>query len=276
METSPPTAAELRAYLDLLGVEAEPPSLPALRRLVRAHLVRVPFETVSKLHYLHTLGLRDVPPLALFLDGIRGLGFGGTCYSSNLHLSRLLRALGYRARLCGADMPSGEDVHAAVVVTLGGHDWLVDAGYAALLLAPLALDATREQVVRSGLERWVLRPRDERGCSRLEHWHGDEHVHGYLLKPWEVAPERFDGAVSDSFRPDATFMNAVLAVRCFPRRTVTILNLTVVRADARRAKAERLADREALAAALVRELGMPADVVRGSLAQLGELGAVHG
>lgn len=272
MENLVLTSPEIGSYLEVLGLAAERPTLGALKRLVRAHLLRIPFETISKLYYLHRIGLRDVPPLGLYLEGIRRFGFGGTCYSNNLHFSRLLRALGYHAVLCGADMPSGEDVHAAIVVTIRAHDWLIDTGYAAPLLAPLALDLERVQEVRAGTDRWVLCPRNEQGHSRIEHWRGDDQVHGYTLKPGPVSARSFDRVVQESFRPEATFMNAVLAVRCLPRRTVTIHDLTVARATARSVRVVRLLDRAALASSIEREIGIPASITREAIATIPSLG----
>ncbi len=276
MQTAPLTAAESRRYLAVLHVEHAAPGMVALRRLVRAQLLRVPFETVSKLWYLRRYGLRDVPDLDLYLDGIRRHRFGGTCFSNNLHFWRLLRALGYEATLCGADMPSGPDVHAAIAVTVGGRDWLVDAGNAAPFLAPLPLDVDRPQEVRYGVDRWVLQPRDGGGRSRSEVWRAGEQVHGYTLKPGQVSPDRFDRVVRDSFRPQATFMNAVLLVRCFPRHLVRILNLEVTRATRTRSRTATLAGREAFVAAVEREIGTPARITAEAIAGIGRFASVYG
>ena len=276
MQTAPLTAAEVRRYLAVLGVERAAPGVTALRRLVRAQLLRIPFETVSKLWYLRRYALRDVPDLDLYLDGIRRYRFGGTCYSNNLHLWRLLRALGYDATLCGADMPAGHDVHAAIAIGAGGREWLVDAGNAAPFLVPLPLDLDRPHEVRWGDSCWLLRPRDGEGRSSVEVWHHGEHVHGYTLKPGQVAPETFDRVVRDSFRPQATFMNAVLLVRCHPRRLVRILNLEVTRATRTRSSTAALADRDAFVAAVEREIGIPARITAAAIAGIERFGGVYG
>lgn len=276
MQTAPLTAAEMRRYLAVLGLEREAPGLAGLRRLVRAQLVRVPFETVSKLWHLRRRGLRDVVDLDLYLDGIRRLGFGGTCYANNLHFWRLLRALGYDATLGGADMPSGQDVHAAITVTAGGRPWLVDAGNAAPFLAPLPLDLDCPHELRWGADRWVLRPRDLDGHSTVEVWRGGEHVHGYTLKPGQVTPDSFDRAVRDSFQPRATFMNAVLLVRCFPRRFVRILNLELTRATRARTRTVALAGRAAFVAAVERDIGIPERITAEAIAPIDRFGSVYG
>src|SRR5512143_789806 len=100
-----PPAGLYADYLRLLGLRPRVPSLEALTELTGAHLVRVPFENVSKLYYLY----------------------------------RLLENLGYRVRLCGADM-SRPDVHLVIVVTVEGHEYVVDGGYGAPFLAPLPRD----------------------------------------------------------------------------------------------------------------------------------------
>jgi arylamine N-acetyltransferase len=46
----------LEMCLSTLEVEPAPPSLGHLRRLVRAQLIRVPFENITKLHLKKTLG----------------------------------------------------------------------------------------------------------------------------------------------------------------------------------------------------------------------------
>ena len=275
MDDSPLSAGQVRRYLELLGIERERPSLAALRALVHAHALRIPFETVSKLYYLRTRGLAEVVDVELYLEGIRLRSFGGTCYSNNLHLWRLLAALGYDATLCGADMPAGEDVHAAITVAVRGRDWLVDAGNAAPFLAPLPLGLDRPWVLQHGVGRYVLSPRDAQGRFRLEVWQGEEAVHWYLLKPGMVAPDSFDRAVANSFRPDATFMNAVLLVRCHPRRLVRIVNLSLVRATRSRRVVEPLADREAFVAAVEREFGIAARVCREAIAGIPTFGMLY-
>ncbi|HXX64100.1 MAG TPA: arylamine N-acetyltransferase, partial [Bacteroidota bacterium] len=111
----PLTQQQIDLYLEALELSEQDPSLPALQDLVRAHLERVPFENISKLYYMQRFGLKEMPPLERFLEGIRRYHFGGTCYSNNYYLNRLLLSLRYDVRLCGADM-SSPDVHIVNIV----------------------------------------------------------------------------------------------------------------------------------------------------------------
>ena len=253
-----------------------PPTEAALGALMRAQLMRAPFENLSKLLYRNRLGLRGVPDLERYLEGIRRFNLGGTCYPSAFHFYRLLRALGYDAALCGAAMPSGEDVHVAITVALEGRELLVDVGYGARFLEPLARDSARDVAVEYGEDRWVLRPRDGEGRSRLDAYRGGRQIHGYRIDPTPRTVEHFDRVVGASFADDATFMNAVMLVRHKASESVAIYNLDLVRSTRTACTTERLAGRPELVAAVEREFGIPAEVTKEALAGLGPLRDIHG
>lgn len=218
------TGAEVERYLRILGAAPERPSTEALRRLVRAQLCRGPFENVSKLYYARQHGRHDLPCLELLLDGIERHRFGGTCYANNFHFFRLLRALGYEATLCGADMGSGPDVHAAIRVRTGGRELLVDVGYAAPFYDPIPLDRQEVTALRFGRDTYLVHPRDAEGRTKLDHQRDGVRVHKYLLKPARRTIGHFSRAIRDSFREGATFMRSLLLVRLFDSQSVTILN----------------------------------------------------
>ncbi len=208
-------------YLRLLGVDRGTPTLARLAALTAAHLHRVPFENVSKILHFRRHGRAAIPTLPQYLDGIERHHFGGTCYANASHFHGLLRELGYDVRLCGGDM-SAPDVHAVNVVTLDGRDHLVDVGYGAPFWTPLPLDAAADVETAFGEDRYVLRPRDARGHSRLDFYRRGDLVHGYTVKPAPRTPDFFGPAILDSFRPDATFFNTTLVARFSPRESVMI------------------------------------------------------
>jgi arylamine N-acetyltransferase len=260
----PQLSALHQRYLLMLGVEPEAPSLDYLRRLVRNHLHRVPFENISKLYYLQTQGLRAAPGLELFLHGIETCGFGGTCYSNNPHFCGLLQGLGYDARLCGADM-SEPDVHLTIMVQLEGREYLVDMGYAAPLDRPLPRDLDDDIEIRLGNERWVLKPRDSAGRSRMAHHREDEIIHGYVAKPQARHPGYFRYVVEDSYRADSTFMRAVRLVRYYDGGSLAIANLNLVRSTTTACEVQRLADRDELVRVIEQEFFIPAEISREAL-----------
>jgi len=260
----------LSRYLDVLGVSRRAPSLDALRELVAAHVTRIPFENISKLHYRKHLGLTDLLPLALYLDGIERYHFGGTCYPNNFYFYTLLASLGYEVKLCGADM-TNPDVHMVIMVRMDRQEYLVDGGYAAPFLAPLPRGFEADFVVTLGRDRYVLKPQDKNGCSRLELYRDGILKHGYVAKPSPRKIDDFHGVIVDSFRPSATFMNAVLLVRFYPDRSVVIHNLTRIESWGTESAMYPIGSPGELVAEVEKHFGIPAEIVGDAFASLGGL-----
>ena len=88
-------------YLKALKISKTDPGLTALTDLIKAHLMYVPFENISKLFYIKNYSLESIPDFEQYVDGICRYNFGGTCYSNNYYFNKLLSYLGYNVRLCG-------------------------------------------------------------------------------------------------------------------------------------------------------------------------------
>jgi N-hydroxyarylamine O-acetyltransferase len=260
----------LERYLSLLGVPSARPSVDALRELVQAHLCRVPFENVSKLYYKRHLGLRRLPDLELFLDGIEKFNFGGTCYANNYYFYQLLANLGYQTTLCGADM-SNPDVHFVSMVDLEKRQYLVDVGYAAPFATPLPRDLAVDYVIELGRDRYVLRPQDAGGCSRLDLYRDGTMKHGYVAKPEPRQIGDFESVVVDSYRDEATFMNAVLLARFFPDHSLVIHNLAVIESQGTQSSIRTLASRDVLVQVISENFGIPPLFTRDVVNGLGQL-----
>jgi arylamine N-acetyltransferase len=141
---------ELRAaYLDRLGLEAEPPSVDALQRLHRRQVERVPYETM----WIHAGEAWGIDP-ADSAARIALQGRGGYCFQLNGAFSELLRSLGYAVtrHVGGVHGPGGPDAEMLtnhLVLTVGGlptpeHPtgvWYVDAGLGDALHEALPLAA---------------------------------------------------------------------------------------------------------------------------------------
>ena len=139
------------AYLARLGLDLERPSAEALFRVHRAHVERVPYETL----WIH-LGERwDIDP-AGSVARIAARGRGGYCYHLNGGLGALLDALGYDVtrHVGGVHGPGGAapdamtnhlvlTVHGLSTEANPGGDWYVDAGLGDALHEPLPLIAGR-------------------------------------------------------------------------------------------------------------------------------------
>ncbi len=210
-------------YLGLLGVEASSPSYEFLCRVVRAHLLRIPFENVSKLLYKKE-GMDDIPDLSTYLNGIEKYNFGGTCYANNYYFNLLLNHLGFDAMLCGADMKN-PDVHIINIVTVEKREYIVDGGYAAPFLEPLPRFLTSDYVLSLGPEKFILKPQDKNRLSKLEHYYNGEFKHWYTAKPKSRTIEEFRGVIKDSYSDDAMFMNIFRITRFTGSGSLVLRNL---------------------------------------------------
>jgi len=253
-------AKTFERYLSILGIEAAPPSLDHLHRLVSAQLTRVPFENISKLFLKRTQGASYIPSLEQHLDGIERFSFGGTCYANNPYFSQLLRHLGYDVDMCGADM-ANPDVHVVSIVRLEGREYLVDVGYGAPFFEPMARGLDSEHEIVFGRNRYVLHPQDGRGRSRMDHFHDGQLIHGYVVKPAPCQIEHFNAVIRDSYSDAATFMNVVVVERFFSDRSLRFHNFTLTESTPEGATITRLANREELVDAVEHHIGIPADIV---------------
>lgn len=257
-------------YLDALGVSGKEPGLDELRALTAAHLRRIPFENVSKLYYRKHRGLRSLPGLELYLDGIENYNFGGTCYTNNYYLNLLLGFIGYDVKLCGADM-NNPDVHIVNIVTVDGREYLVDVGYAAPFFEPLPRDLDRTHVVALGRDRFELNRQDEQHRSRIDMHRDNELVHGYTVKPTPRPIQHFEEVIAGSFSEGATFMNALLLVRFDMDQSVAIHNYELIESKGTDCRIVELENDRELVHAIVERFSIPREVVEDVLADMAQL-----
>jgi len=270
LNSRPPNDKLFQRYLAALGVSVRELGLDALQELTATHLTRVPFENVSKLYYKKHNGLRGLPSLELYLDGIENYNFGGTCYTNNYYLNLLLKYVGYDVKLCGAGM-TNPDVHIVNIVTLDGREYLVDVGYAAPFLKPPPRDLGRDHVVALGRDRYVLKPQDEQCRSRVEMYRDNELIHGYTANPTPRPIQHFDEVIAGSFSEGATFMNALLLVRFNVDRSVAIYNYNLIESNGSDYRIVALADKDELVRTIVDRFAMPSNMVKDVLADMAQL-----
>jgi len=263
------TSDLLERYLNLLGVQRRKPSTDALYELVQAHVVKVPFENISKLYYKRHLNLQGLPDLEIYLDGIERFNFGGTCYSNNYYLYQLLANLGYQIKLCGAKMLN-PDVHMVSVVRVEEREYLLDVGYAAPFLTPLPRDLTTDYVIVLGRDKYVLNPQDDQGCSQLELYREGSLKHSYLVNPLPRRIQEFDHIIGDSYREDSTFMNSLLLARFFPSRSLVLHNLTMIESQGTVSKSQTLNNLDELAQAAYQYFSIPKELTMDVVKDIGQ------
>jgi arylamine N-acetyltransferase len=210
-------------YLNLLRVDEGEPTFERLKQIVKAHLIRIPFENISKL-LLKKEGKKYIPDILTYLQGIEKFNFGGTCYTNNYYLYLLLQNLGYNIKLCGADMKN-PDVHLISIVTIDENEFIVDGGYAAPFLNPLPRDLTKDFEIRFGNEKYIIKPKDEMGKTKVEQYYNGKLQHWYTANPQSRKIEEFQKVIEDSYSDDAVFMNAVRITKYTETGSLVLKNL---------------------------------------------------
>jgi len=241
-------------YLRLLGFDHPPSGLGGLRQLVRQHVIRVPFENISKLLLIERERVGRVTTLSEYLDGLEHHDLGGTCYTANPFFAELLREIGYDADLLGCDM-AHPNVHTAIRVRVGGKAYHVDVGYGGPFYEPLPLAELPHEMTQ-GPFRYVL-DRSGDGRLALSVFRGAEQVHRYVVNETPRELGFFREIILDSFRPAATFMTLLRVVRYFDDRSVELKNNVVTCHDANESRTTRLRSMKEVRAVFHDEFRMP-------------------
>lgn len=226
--TTSPRDELFRRYLGILGWVGD----PGLHELVSSHLIKVPFENVSKL--LLPDDAPKFPPLEEFLRGIAEQDLGGTCYAIASHFAELLRFLDYDVELLGTDSGGVPRAHAVCRVRFEDQPYLVDVGYAAPFYHPIAIEPhTLPHTVPHGDINFVVDRHVSHGeAVEVVALRGGARVSSYVAKPPAIEPQTtptaFGPAIERSFAPDAQFMRRLRISRFFASRVLEIHNNVLV------------------------------------------------
>jgi arylamine N-acetyltransferase len=259
-------------YLKLIGVEADAPSYKLLCRIVKAHLIKIPFENISKL-LIKKQERNNLPSFAEFLYGIEKYNFGGTCYANNYYLYLLLEHLGFDVKLCGADMKN-PDVHLISIVNIDGKEYIVDVGYAAPFLKPLPRDLKTNYVLKRGNEKYIVKTKDKKGKTEVEQYYNNKLQHWYTAKPQPRKIEEFRNVIENSYDDDATFMNAIRAVRFTENGSVSLKNFMLTETNGTNVITTKISRYE-IPGAVFEKFGMPENLVKEALESIKEIKDIY-
>ena len=259
-------------YLELLGIEATDPTYEFLCKLVKAHLIQVPFENISKLLFKKQ-GMNYIPTLQTFLDGIGKHNFGGTCYTNNYYFYLLLEHIGFDVKLCGADMRN-PDVHLINIVKTNEQEFIVDGGYAAPFLKPLPRGLNKDFIISLGNEKYIVKPKDEKDRTKIEQYSGNKLQHWYTAKPQPRKIEEFRKVIEDSYTDDSTFMNEIRIVRFNENGSVSLRNFMLTETTGASVQTVKV-NRDELPAVVQEKFGMPESLVKEALDSVKEIKDIY-
>ena len=248
-------------FLNLLGIKKKTASFKYLSELIHAHLSTVPFENISKLYYKKLYNLEYIPDFRRYITGISNNCFGGTCYSNNYYFFKLLKFLGFDVKLCGADM-NEPDSHMVIIAAVNNQDFLVDVGYAAPFLYPIPLYSESDHIIWSSRDKYIIKPRDNKGFSQLEMYRNGNLKHGYIVKPVSKKIEDFNKAISDSFKNDSAFFNSILITKYISGSFYSIHNLELSESRQNNSCISKISDKNELCDLIDKIFNIPVPITR--------------
>jgi arylamine N-acetyltransferase len=227
------------AYLDRLGVEAEPPSFEALRELHRRQVERVPYETF----WIQSGERWSVDPH----ESLRRIaldGRGGYCYHLNGALAEVLDTLGYRVdrhigSVTASGMPASEAAANHLVLTVRDLPttdnpdgaWYVDAGLGDALHEPLPLEPGT--YLQGPFQLVLERPPRTASTWRLVH----DRAGGFESMSWDQSPVTTMDVFADrhewlSTSPSSGFVRVAMAERRYATHVDVIRGLVRIQVGA--------------------------------------------
>ncbi len=197
--------------LGWLGCPAGVPSVARLNRLIRAHIRRVPWETVSRI--IKRGKFRD-PALCPrlpdeFWDEAFTLGNGGTCFENNYAFAALLGSLGYQGYLTINDLGEGCRNHCATTIEIGNRRYLADV----TLPIDVALPFSDTGVTRRStpFHTFSVRPLGNRRYQIERTRHSKREA--YVLSDEPVRLDEYERAIADDYGPAGLFLDRVIIVK---------------------------------------------------------------
>lgn len=260
-------------YMEILGIKPAEPSYNLFRKIIKAHLIKIPFENLSKLLQKNK-GITTIPDLEEYLSGIKLYNFGGTCYANNYYLYLLLEHLGFDIKLCGADMKN-PDVHLVSIIRIGDHEFIADAGYAAPFFLPLPRYLKKNFFILYGNEKYIVKPKDKIGNTRVEQYSGPKLQHWYTAKPQPRKIEEFRKVIEDSYSDDAVFMNALRIVMFNENGFCSLRNSNLTELSSGKYSVTEIG-RDQISEAVQDKFDMPKGLVKEALSRITELKDIYG
>ncbi len=201
--------------LEDLGASRAEPGRGLLERLFLRFVERVPFESASKIRRnARVAETSDKPrmPDVFWKDRLEQ-GAGGTCFARVAAFDALLKELGFSTRRILGRVRHDFD-HAALLVSIGGRDWIADVGFPLPALLPAAAGSTDTGMggisVKESARGWSVALEDGVPAA----------TRALELFRAEVDEAQYGACWENTFRPGALFLQKVILRRQLEARVV--------------------------------------------------------
>jgi len=209
--------ALIRDILNELDCPPNPPTLRFLNRIIHAYIRRVPWESVSRIgKRLATSASQDCPRLPEeFWGDVLQYGLGGTCYESSLAFYSLLMSLGYTGYLTVNDMGETRGCHAAIIILLGGHKYLVDISIP--VHAAVRIDPHKTTRRRTLFHDYTMRPVRECAYEVMRSHHPNRNA--FTLMDIPVTLTDYRAILERDYTETGLFLTSVVIVKVIGEKT---------------------------------------------------------
>ena len=209
-------------YLKLLGIQMEPPSVSFLATIVKHHLLKVPYENISKIIRLYQVG-PSIPTLEEFVAGIAETTYGGTCFAQNIYLNQILNFLGFKSKLIGI-RKDGFLSHPSLRVDIGGSNYFVDVGLMSSFSGPYRIHPSESFNKDIGNQRFVFSSMADLENYSLEIFRDGKMIRGFESSSLAISEEDLEIGIRKTFERSAMFMTTLCVHRVFETRSLGIWN----------------------------------------------------
>jgi arylamine N-acetyltransferase len=241
-------------FLRILNLNQEKPTLDFLSRLLRSHQHIVPYENISKLVRRNTVGSTHTS-FEEHIDGIKSYGYGGTCYSQNLHLYRLLKFLGYELYLQG-NWKEGELTHPNIRVKIDGINYFVDSGVMSTFVGPYPLISSQKFEKQIGNQIYLLTASADEESALLQIFRDGKIIREIKCQGPAPTEKQIAEAVFNTFEKSTMFMTNLVVHKDFGDHSLGLWNRSFYRNEGATHEVTELKDYDDLINAFKR-LEMP-------------------
>jgi arylamine N-acetyltransferase len=167
------------------------------------------------------------------------------------------------------------DVHLISIVKIEDNEYIVDCGYAAPFLNPLPRNLKDDFIITHGNEKYIIKPIDELGRTKVEQYSDGKLQHWYIAKPEERKFLEFRKVIEDSYSDNAVFMNAVRITSYSENGSKVLKNFSFTETEGNEYKTRKINPRE-LASLIQANFGMPLIVVNEAIGSIKEIKDIYG
>lgn len=209
-------------YLKLLDLQRSPPSVSFLAAFVKRHLLKIPYENISKMIRFQNTG-PSIPNFEEFVSGVAEKTYGGTCFVQNIYLNHILNYVGFKSELVGI-RKDGILSHLSLRVNIEGANYFVDVGIMSSFSGPFRIHPSESFAQHLGNQRFVFSPNSDLENYSLEISRDNKTLRKFESLSRAFTAKDLEVGVQKTFERSSMFMTTLCVHRVFDTYSLGIWN----------------------------------------------------